>query len=241
MLKCFEAELNIRKDGGVWKEGDLRARAFRPLGHGGHSCDLPQLLGDFAARESDVIGLLSFEHFNDGPFRERVDALHANTVESARNFVRVVAELSARVYFSQDHFNSRATIDGRIFVAHQVHRHAAAVVDHSATSVYANANRHRGREACHHFINRVVDALVHEMVKRVEPCSADVHAWAFANCFKPFEHLNGLGGVLRERCGGGQFGSGSMEIGHKKFAREIDLEQRSLSGGISYQNPLIYC
>jgi hypothetical protein len=47
------------------------------------------------------------------------------------------------------------------------------------------------------FINRVVDALPHQMVEgRSVVYITDVHTGAFPNCLKPFQDLDILGAVL---------------------------------------------
>ena len=74
-------------------------------------------------------------HFDFGPRTESIDALHSNSVKSAGNFVCVVVELSTRMKFGQDDFDSGAAIDFRIVALHRIDWHSASVVHNGAGSI----------------------------------------------------------------------------------------------------------
>ena len=134
-------------------------------------------------------------HFDFGPRTESIDALHSNSVKSAGNFVCVVVELSTRMKFSQDDFDSGAAIDFRIVALHRIDGHSASVVHDSAGSIDTQAHENLRRKAGHRFIDGVVDALINKVVQRAEPSSADIHSWTLANCLKTFQNLDIFGGI----------------------------------------------
>ena len=137
-----------------------------------------------------------FEDFNFCPFAQCIHALHTNAVQTAAHFVSVVAELSACVDLGEDDFDSGATIDCRIVVTHRVNWHTATVIDHCARAINTHPHSDGSRVARHHFVDRVVHALVDKMVQRAEPSAADIHARSLANRFKTFKNLDGIGGVV---------------------------------------------
>ena len=90
-------------------------------------------------------------------------------MQTARDLVGVAIKLAAGMHLGQDHLNRGSAIDGGILMAHGVDRHAAPVVLHHATAVNADGHVDIGGVPSHDLIDRVVDALVHEVVQAFWP------------------------------------------------------------------------
>ena len=186
-----------------------------------------------------MIGLLLFVDLDLGPLAERVHALHADAVQSTRDLVRVVAELSARMHLSEDDLDRGATIDRRVLVAHQIDGHAAAIVDDRAGSIDANTNRDRGGVAGHDFVDGVVDTLVDEVMEGAESGSTDIHAGALADRLESLENLDRLRGVIfRVGEASGWFFHG-CKFGHRVFLERLrrGLREDHPTGGSESANP----
>jgi hypothetical protein len=150
-----------------------------------------------------------------GPLRQRVDALDADAVEAAGDLVHVVVELAAGVQLGHDHLDGGTAVDVGILVLHRVDGHAAAVVEHGARAIDAELDRHRRGEAGHRLVDRVVHALVDEVVQRVGAGAANVHAGTLADRLQPLEDLDRLGRVVvAAACGvGSGIGHGGSPVG----------------------------
>ena len=216
------AEFGVGEDLRVGKERDARARPPRGRLGDGQRLDELERLRHLAAREADVVGLLVLVDLDLGPLAERVDALHADAVEAARDLVRVVAELAARVDLGEDDLDGGAAVDLRVLVLHRAYGHAAAVVDHGARAVDADAHGDGRGEAGHDLVDGVVDALVDEVVEGVQPGAADVHAGALADRLEALEDLDRVGGVGAHAGAGGfgiDRGGGGGHLAHAGFLR----------------------
>src|SRR5207253_6642865 len=94
------------------------------------------------------------------PFGKRVDAAHADSVQSAGHLVTVGIELAAGVELGHDDLR-RA--DAFLFV--DTDRNAAAIVDYGYGIVDMDGYRHIGGMSCEGFVDGVVDDLVHQVVQ----------------------------------------------------------------------------
>ena len=165
MLQALELEIGVSKDFVIRLEGNARSVARPRLAFGDHM----QGLRDFPARKCNLVGLWALVDLYFSPLAERVDALDTHAVQTARDLVGVAIKLAAGMHLGQDHLNRGSAIDGGILMAHGVDRHAAPVVLHHATAVNADGHVDIGGVPSHDLIDRVVDALVHEVVQAFWP------------------------------------------------------------------------
>jgi hypothetical protein len=177
----LKAELRALEDLGVGLEGDLRARLLRLADglDGRHRVAAPVLLVERLAVALD----LELEEL-----RQRVDDGHADAVESARDLVVRVVELTARVQHRHDDLGRRALL--RRVLAHG---DAASVVLHGNGAVEVDRDVDAITEAGQRLVDGVVDDLVHHVVQTGAVVRVpDVHAGALADGFEALEDLDAL-------------------------------------------------
>jgi hypothetical protein len=178
-------ELDLREDGGVRVEVDLRAGAARAA----------QLL-----QRADGMSLLE-AHFplravaldrRHELLRQRVDDARADAVEAARGLVAAVLELAARVEHGEDHLQ-RALLRARVLV----YRDASTVVlDRHRRSVGVQRDPDVRREAVHRLVHAVVENLPDQVVEADRSHAADVHAGTFPDRIETLENGDVFGGVV---------------------------------------------
>ena len=93
---------------------------------------------------------------------QRVDARHADAVQSAGDFVGGAVELTASVQHGHDDLGSRKPLAIHV---HFAGRNAAAVVHHGDGVIDVNGDIDAIRETCQRFVNGVVHDFVNEVVQ----------------------------------------------------------------------------
>ncbi len=105
--------------------------------------------------------------------------------------VSAAAELTAGVEHRQD------DLDGGLSLgAVHVDRDSAAVVDHPNRTVLEDRDRYGVAIAGQGLVDRVVDDLVHQVMKAPLTGRADVHAGSLAHRLQSFEDLDGVSPVF---------------------------------------------
>jgi hypothetical protein len=133
-----------------------------------------------------------------------IDHRDADAVQSARDLVRVVIELSARVQHGHDDLGR-----GAVLLPVNVGRNAAAVVRDGHRFVGMDRDDDAVAVAGEGFVDRVVDDLENHVVKASAVIGvADVHAGPLADGLETFQHLD-FGGIV------GVFRGGPGEVLHK--------------------------
>ncbi len=177
-----------REDLGVRLERDLRAR-LRGLpdladGLDGDALGIP-LLPDLA---------LALD-LDEERARERVHDGEADAVEAARDLVRVVVELAARVEVREDDLERLALVDGV-----RPDRDAAAVVLDRDGVVRVDDDADRVAVAGLRLVDRVVDELGDHVVQARDVVGVpDVHPGPLAHGLEPLEELDRRGAVVVAR------------------------------------------
>ena len=191
LLEDLVPEAPVREDRLVREEGDLgaRDRSRRRVAH--HL----ELAVEVPPREPDRMDPAFLDDLDLGPLGERVDALDPDPVQSAGDLVGVVVELPARMQLGQDDLDRGPSVDLGIRVLHGVQGHAAAVVGHHARPIHPDPDRDHGGVARHHLVDRVVHALVHQVVEPRQAGPADVHPGALADRLQALEDLDVVRGV----------------------------------------------
>ncbi len=124
-------------------------------------------------------------HLGHEARREGIDARYAHAVQTARDLVAALVELTARMEHRQNHFEGRFAL---LFV--EIGRNAAAVVAHGDRVVLVDRNVDMGAVTRQRLVDRVVHHLVYEVVQTLLADVADIHRRAFAYRFETLQHLN---------------------------------------------------
>ncbi len=164
----IEAEIERLKDLPVRLEGDLRAALLglpRDLQGSKRFAPLVPLLEDLAF----------LPDFQLQPFRERINDRDAYAVQSARDGIRSLLELSSGMEHRQRHFRSRFVLRGM-----HAGRNAPAVVDDGDAAVQVDGRFDLVPEPCHVLVDAVVHRLVDEVVQPVHAGAADIHRGTFS-------------------------------------------------------------
>ena len=162
----------------VRHEGDLRAGLVR-------LADNVEWLGGFALRKLDVVHLAVTINLRLKPDRERVHALGANPVQPAGVLVRPLAELAARVQIGEHQLDRR-----HIELLVRVHRDAAPVVLHRHRAVHVDRDLYLVAIASQVLVDRVVEHLVHTVMKSFFVRVADVHPRPLPHGLQTLEFVN---------------------------------------------------
>ena len=162
----------------VRQERDLRAGLVR-------LADDVEWLGGFALRKLDVVHLAVAINLRLEPDRERVHALGANPVQPAGVLVRPLAELAARVQVGEHQLDRR-----HIELLVRVHRDAAPVVLHRHRAVHVYRDLYLVAIAGQVLVDRVVEHLVHTVMKSVFVGVADVHPRPLPHGLQTLEFVN---------------------------------------------------
>ena len=124
-------------------------------------------------------------HFGFKPLRKRVHDRNAHAVQTARNFVRVFFEFTARVQNRHDHFQR-----GDLLFGVNVHGNPASVVLHFDHVFRQDPHDDVLGVAGHVFVDGVVHDFVDHLVKAGSVLGANVHPWTFAHSFEALEDLD---------------------------------------------------
>src|ERR1700674_893629 len=171
----------------VGHEVNLRACLY--FGGAGFS----QFAGGLAFRVRLLPGETVAPDFEIEFFAQRVDAAHADAVQSSGNFVGVAVELAARV--QRGHHDLRG---GNFFAVdvHVVDGNAASVVDYGDGVIEVDGHFDLVGVAGEGLVNRVVDDFVHQVMQPKFAGRADVHGGTFAHRLHAAEDLDRVGGVF---------------------------------------------
>ncbi len=162
----------------VRQERDLRAGLVR-------LADDVEWLGGFALSKLDVVHLTVAIDLRLEPDRKRVHALGANPVQPAGVLVRPLAELAARVQVGEHQLDRR-----HIELLVRVHRDAAAVVLHRHRAVHVDRDLYLVAIASQMLVDRVVEHLVHTVMKSFFVGVADVHPRPLPHGLQTLEFVN---------------------------------------------------
>ena len=106
-------------------------------------------------------------------------------METAGYLVSSAAELVAGVQYRHDDFHG-----GFMHLRVLVHRHASAVVENLYAVVFVNGDLNIIAIARQRFVHRVVHDLVDTVMKSSGAGRTDIHARAFSDRVKTFQHLD---------------------------------------------------
>ena len=114
-------------------------------------------------------------------FGKRIHAAHAHAVQTARHFVAILVEFTARVQFGERDF-SRRTLGFVLIVHLDARRNPAPVIGHADGIIGMDGDHDVIAMSGKRFVDGVIDHLKHQMVQaRAIGRIADVHPRAFAN------------------------------------------------------------
>ena len=125
------------------------------------------------------------EHLREHVARQGVDAADADAVQTARYLVAALVELTAGMQHGHDDLEGRLVhflvlVDGD----------ASAVVLHGDRVIFVDGYLDVLAVTGHCLVDRVVDGLVHQVVKTFLADVANVHCRALADGLEAFQHLN---------------------------------------------------
>ena len=123
-------------------------------------------------------------------FRERVHDRGAHAVQTAARLIGAVIELAARVQGRHDDALRRDALPMHL------DRNAAAVVPHGTGTVLLEDNVNLAAVARKMFIDRIVHDLVNQVIQRLLPDAADVHARTLSDRFETLQHGDAVRIVL---------------------------------------------
>ncbi len=124
-------------------------------------------------------------HLDTG--RQRVDHGDADPVQTTGKLVVLVGKLAARVQLGEDQLDTRHP-----FLGVNVHRHAAAVVDHFQRVVLVQDHLDRAGMPGKGFVDTVVDDFLGQVIG---PRGVGVHARALAHRIEAGKNLDGFCGI----------------------------------------------
>ena len=162
----------------VGPEGNGGARRLRSA-HDLH------LLDGLAAREFHLVDVAVAAYLHDHALGQGVDDGDAHAVQTARDLVGRVIELTAGVQDRHDDLERRDLFDGVL-----VDRDAAPVVDDRDGVVGVDRHHNLGAETGHGLVDGIVNDLPHQVMQAADARRADIHARALTNGLETFENLN---------------------------------------------------
>ncbi len=193
-----EVEFDLGEGLARHHEGDFRAGTVRVVLDRRRTDDLERRLG-LAVLEAHDMLVAAAPDAQFEPLRQRVDHRNADAVQTARDLVGVLVELTAGVELGHDDLGRRHAL----FLV-DVDRNAATVVAHGDRTVAVERHVDPVGEAGQRFVDGVVDHFVDHMVQaRAVIGVADIHARALAHGVEPAQHLDGVGAVFLGRLVGG--------------------------------------
>ena len=162
----------------VGPEADSGARRLRSA-HDLHFLD------GLAARKLHLVDVAIAAYLHDHTLGQGVDDGDAHAVQSARDLVGRVIELTAGVQDRHDDLERRDLFDRML-----VDGDAAPVVDDRDGVVSVDRHLNLGAETGHGLVDGVVNDLPHQVMKTAGARRANVHARALTNGLETFENLN---------------------------------------------------
>ena len=117
-----------------------------------------ELAGGFAFGVSLLPGKTVTPDFEIEFLAERVDAAHADAVQSAGNFVGVAVELAAGVQGGHDNLGGGKCF--AVFQSHVIDGNAAAVIHHGDGVIEVDGDFDLVGETGERFIDRVIDDFI---------------------------------------------------------------------------------
>src|SRR5690606_34774793 len=135
------------------------------------------------------------------PLAERIDHRDANTVQTARDLVGVLVELTAGMELGHDDLGGRNALflvdAGRDAATIVVDRHRTIGIERDGYQVGVTGQS---------LVNRVIDHLIDHVVQAGTIIGiADIHAGALAHGIEATQHLDAVGAIF--------FGNGIFAIG----------------------------
>ena len=143
------------------------------------------LLDGLAARKLHLVDVAIAAYLYDHALGQGVDDGDAHAVQSARDLVGRVIELTAGVQDRHDDLERRDLFDRML-----VDGDAATVVDDRDGVVGVDRHLNLGAETGHGLVDGVVNDLPHQVMKTAGARRANVHARALTNGLETFENLN---------------------------------------------------
>src|SRR5262245_25842642 len=126
------------------------------------------------------------------PYGKRIHDRYANAVETARDLVGILVELSAGMELGHDDFSGRYTLRRM-----DVGRDAAPIVGDGAGTVRVEGNGNQRGMTGQRLIDRIVHHFVDHMVQaRAIVRVADIHARPLADGIEALQDLDGLCAVF---------------------------------------------
>src|SRR5690606_11479121 len=186
------------EDLGVGLEGDVGA------GAAGLADDF-ELFDGLAALELHVMDVAAAGDLDLEPFGDGVDALGADAVGAAGEFVSTLSILAAGVQGGEHHLDARDAVLGV-----DVHGDAATVVADGDGAVHVDGDVDAFAVAGEVFVHGVVEDFGDAVVQGAFVGASDIHAGLFAHGFEAFEFPE-FGGVVVGGVGG--FGQGGDRVG----------------------------
>ena len=171
-----------RKNGTVGEEVNLGAALLR-------RSSFLQLGGGVAFGVTLFPGKSIAPDFQIKFFAQRIHAGNADTVQSARDFVRRRIELTSGVQRGQ--YNLRGW-NLFAFVLHHIHWDTATVVDHRHRVIDVDGDFNFVSVARKRFVHGVVHHFVNEMVQSDVAGRADVHGGTFAHSLHATKDFDGI-------------------------------------------------
>ena len=138
-----------------------------------------------AAVEAHLVQLAVLCDLDVQPLGQRVDARHADAVQTARKLISAAAELAARMQLGQHDLDC-----GFSLFFDDADRDTSAVVGDGHRAVFEDLHFDGVAKARHRLVDGVVHDLKDEVVKSSLVRRADIHAGSLSNGLKTFEHLN---------------------------------------------------
>ena len=123
--------------------------------------------------------------------RKSIHTAHADAVQTTRDLVRALVELTTGMQYCHHDFEGALVL----LLVH-IDGNATTVVLNGNAVVFVDGYFDVCAIACQSFVNRVIDGLIHEVVQALLADVADVHGRAFTYGFQSFQHLYVRGTVF---------------------------------------------
>src|SRR4029453_4181192 len=133
----------------------------------------------FALGESHVIDLAITRHFHLEPFRKRIRALRAYSVQAARIFVGALSKFSASVQIGEHQLDRRHFPFGM-----NIYGNSTAIVAHRYRSIDVDGHFYLCAKPGEMFIDRVIQYLENQVVQTPFIRIANEHSRPFSNRFQ---------------------------------------------------------